>query len=127
MSVELIADKGIVGNGRYFGRTSRSTGLPTKRQITLIEREQIVESLPPGIVRSNIETDGINLVELIGRQIEIGEARLFLCEPRKPCAKMDGIYPGLRALMEGSRQGVLAQVVRSGLIRQGDTITLANE
>jgi MOSC domain-containing protein YiiM len=35
---------------------------------------------------------------------------------------MDAICPGLRKLMEPDRQGVLAQVVRSGRIRTGDAI-----
>jgi MOSC domain-containing protein YiiM len=35
---------------------------------------------------------------------------------------MDRIAPGLQALMSQGRQGVLAQVVRSGKIRVGDKI-----
>jgi MOSC domain-containing protein YiiM len=35
---------------------------------------------------------------------------------------MDRICQGLRALMEHGRQGVLAQVVRGGLIQMGDPI-----
>ena len=66
--LELVAGKGIVQDERYFGRKSRN-GEPSKRQVTLIEREQIAEhcavlglsSIPPGMVRSNIETEGLNL------------------------------------------------------------------
>jgi MOSC domain-containing protein YiiM len=47
---------------------------------------------------------------------------LFFYEPRIPCEKMDRICQGLRALMENNRQGVLAQVVRTGIIRVGDTV-----
>jgi MOSC domain-containing protein YiiM len=39
---------------------------------------------------------------------------------------MDALCQGLRELMEDSRQGVLAQVVRSGTVRIGDAIQLAN-
>jgi MOSC domain-containing protein YiiM len=128
---EVIVDKGIVGNGRYFGRTSRSTGKPSRRQVTLIEREQIAEHaaalgfefIAPGIVRSNIETFGINLVNLIGKQVAIGGAILHFYEPRTPCAKMDAIYPGLRQLMQNQHQGVLAEVIRAGIIRIGDSIS----
>src|SRR4051812_21629314 len=53
---EVVPDKGIAGNGRYFGRRSRSTGKPSRRQVSLIEREQVaehaaslgLESIPPG-------------------------------------------------------------------------------
>jgi MOSC domain-containing protein YiiM len=128
--IEVIAAKGIAGEPRYFGRLSRDTGQPSRRQVTLIEREQLSEhaaklglrDLPPGIVRSNIETTGINLVALVGQEIEIGEAVLLLYAPRDPCAKMDAICEGLRRLMLNHRQGVLAQVVRSGKIRVGDPI-----
>jgi MOSC domain-containing protein YiiM len=134
-SVEVAEGKGIVGEPRYFGRLSRDTGQPTRRQVSLIEREQIAEhvaalhlqGLGPGVVRSNIETQGINLVALVGRQIQVGTAVLFLYEPRRPCAKMDAICQGLRALMMNNRQGVMAEVVRSGTIARGDAITLLAE
>ncbi|MCX6924506.1 MAG: MOSC domain-containing protein [Verrucomicrobia bacterium] len=128
--VKLVATQGIQGDSRYFGRLSRDTGQPSRRQVTLIEREQIAEhaaalnlpSIPPGAVRSNIETTGINLMPLIGHEVEIGTAVLRLYAPRDPCAKMDAICQGLRALMMNSRQGILAEVVRSGTIRVGDSI-----
>jgi MOSC domain-containing protein YiiM len=130
--VEVVETKGILGDSRYFGRLSRETGQPTRRQVSLIEREQIAEhaaalglqTIAPGAVRSNIETEGINLVPLIGRELLIGEAVLLLSAPRDPCAKMDAICQGLRSLMMEHRQGVLAQVVRSGKIRIGDAISV---
>src|SRR5262249_54431417 len=81
-SVEVVEGKGILGEPRYFGRMSRESGAPSKRQITLIEREQVAEhaatlglqSVPPGAVRSNIETLGIDLISLIGSEVKIGEA-----------------------------------------------------
>ena len=129
-SVEVVVGRGIQGDTRYFGRLSRDTGEPSRRQVTLIEREQIAEhavalalpSIPPGAVRSNIETTGINLISLLAREVEIGGAVLRFYAPRDPCAKMDAIRQGLRALMLNSRQGVLAEVLRSGTIRVGDSI-----
>src|SRR6266571_3650531 len=128
--IDVIEGKGILDEPRYFGRLSRKTGQPSKRQLTLIEREQISQhaealglaSIPAGAVRSNIETLGISLVALIGSEIEIGEAVLLLYAPRDPCSKMDAICQGLRELMTENRQGVLATVVRSGRIRVGDSI-----
>jgi MOSC domain-containing protein YiiM len=133
--IEVVAQKGIVGNPRKFGAISRSTGQPSKRQVTLIEREQIAEhaatlglqTIPPGIVRSNIETLGINLVALIGWQVRMGDAVLFFYEARTPCEKMERICPGLRAMMENNRQGVLAQVIRGGVIRVGDPLVALKE
>ena len=129
-AIQVIEAKGILGEPRYFGRVSRTSGGPSLRQVTIMEREQIaehaaalgVEAIPPGAVRSNIETRDVNLVDLIGQEIEIGEAVLLLYAPRDPCEKMDAICQGLRELMLNNRQGVLAQVVRSGKIRVGDVI-----
>lgn len=129
-TIELVEQMGIRGNSRYFGRRSRTTGQPTVRQVSLMEREQIdahakalgVEGIAPGAVRANVETEGIDLVALIGRQVRIGEAILLICEARTPCAKMDAVCPGLRAQMGDQRQGVLAQVVQSGPVRSGDAI-----
>ena len=131
-AVEAIAGKGLSGDTRYFGRLSRDTGQPTRRHVTLIEREQIAEhaaalglpAIAPGAVRSNIETTGINLIALIGREIEIGEAVLRLYAPRDPCAKMDAICQGLRERMLNQRQGVLAEVIRSGTVRVGDGVVI---
>jgi MOSC domain-containing protein YiiM len=131
-AVEVVEAKGILGDERYFGRLSRESGKPTRRQVSLIEREQIAEhaaalgmsSIPAGAVRSNIETTGLNLVALLGRDIELGEAILRLDAPRDPCAKMDALCQGLRERMMNRRQGVLAEVVRSGRIRVGDPIRL---
>ena len=127
---EVVEQKGIRGNPRKFGAVSRSTGQPSKRQVSLMEREQISEhaamlglqTIPPGAVRSNIETTGIDLVSLVGQQVQIGDAILYFYEARTPCEKMDQLCQGLRALMENNKQGVLAQVVRTGFIRVGDVV-----
>jgi MOSC domain-containing protein YiiM len=122
--IEVVAGKGIAGEPRYFGKLSRKTGQPSRRHLSLIEREQIAEhaatlglqSIPPGVVRANIETTGIDLIKLIGKQIQIGDAILFVYEARKPCQRMDDICVGLRNLMENNRQGVMAEIIHSGTI-----------
>lgn len=131
--IEVVAGKGIARNDRYFGRVRRSTGEPSRRQVSLMAREQIgehaaalgLETIPPGAVRANIETVGIELMDLLDRDLSIGEAVLRLYDARTPCHKMDAICEGLKNLMENKRQGVLAEVVQSGRIRVGDGISLA--
>ena len=126
-AIHVVAGKGIEEDRRYFNRGSR-------RQVTLIEREQIADhaaafgvvEFAPGEVRSNIETTGINLIALLGQRVEVGGAGLEFYAPRTPCPKMDTLCPGLRERMEDRRQGVLAQVVSDGVIRVGDAIRLAN-
>lgn len=129
-STEAVAGKGLRGDVRYFGRRRRN-GEPSRRQVTLIEREIIhshvaalaLATIPPGVARSNIETEGIDLASLIGRQVRVGDALLEFIEHREPCEQMDAIAPGLRARMTPPCQGVIAIVAQSGLIRVGDPIT----
>ena len=129
-ALEVVEGKGGAGDARYYGRLSRDTGQPSRRQVTLIEREQIAEhaaalglpGIAPGAVRSNIETTGLNLIALLGREVQVGEAVLRFYAPRDPCAKMDAICQGLRERMMDQRQGVLAEVVRGGRVRVGDAI-----
>lgn len=127
--LNLIAEKGILEDKRYFGRTNRE-GRSFKRQVTLVERETLkshssalgIADFDPGDVRSNIETVGIDLVSLLGSDVQIGDAILRFVEPRTPCQKMEALAPGLRALMENRRQGVIAMVLKDGRIRPGDPI-----
>ena len=129
-AIDVVAGKGVRNDPRYFERISRGTGQPTRRQVSLMEREQIaahatalgLESIPPGAVRANIETTGIDLVALVGREVRVGGSILLFYEPRLPCEKMDALCAGLRELMKDNRQGVMAEVVRSGTIRVGDSI-----
>jgi MOSC domain-containing protein YiiM len=78
--------------------------------------------IPPGKVRANIETSGIDLAALAGRNVQVGEAILFFYEKRTPCEKMDLICQGLRTLMEDGKQGMLAQVLQGGTVKTGDQI-----
>jgi MOSC domain-containing protein YiiM len=131
-SVALVAGKGILGDNRYFAKLSKSTGQTTRRQVSLIAREEIAEhavalglpTIPPGAVRANIETLGIDLLALLGRHVAIGDAVVHFYEARTPCQKMDAICAGLRSLMENQRQGVMAEIVKPGLVRLGDPIRL---
>ena len=128
--IKVVAGQGIFGEPRYFGKVSRSTGKASRRQVSLMEREQIaehaaalgMESIPPGAVRANIETEGIDLIQHLGKQVRIGDAVLFFYEGRTPCGQMDAICTGLRTLMENNRQGVMAEVIQSGVIRLQDLI-----
>jgi len=127
------AGKGIVGDARVYGRKDR-TGEPSRRQISLIAREQIAQhaaalglaEIAPGAVRSNIETSGIDLMSLAGQQVNVGGAVLLFYEPRTPCWKMDLIAPCLQNMMALGRQGMMAQIIASGRIRVGDEIRAAS-
>ena len=129
VAVEAVfAEAGLGLRGsRKYGR--KPDGTESKRQVSLIEREVLAQHaralgcvIPPGAARSNVETVGVDLVPLVGRRLMIGEAEIEVTLARTPCEAMDLVAPGLQEAMRGGRQGVLARVVRSGLIRVGDAI-----
>lgn len=125
-----VAGKGLAGDRRYFGRLSRRTGRPSRRQVTLIEREVLAAHaarlgcgpIAPGKARANIETEGIELSMLVGKGLRVGTMLLEVVQHRDPCSKMDAVQPGLRALMEPPCQGVIAVVLESGDARVGDSV-----
>jgi MOSC domain-containing protein YiiM len=128
--IHAEAGKGIVGDARIFGGKDRK-GQPSRRQISLMAREEIAQhaatlglpAVPPGAVRANIETTGVDLMSLLGQEAQVGNAVRLFYEAHTPCGRMDQVAPGLRKLMEDGRQGIMAQVIRSGDIRVGDEVS----
>lgn len=85
------------------------------------------EGIHPGLVLSNVETQGIDLVNLIGFDVRIGaNVVLRFYKGRVPCARMDAIAPGLAKLMR-RKQGVIAEVMVGGDIAVGDPLTVIDE
>jgi MOSC domain-containing protein YiiM len=89
----------------------------------LLDRETLeAMELPPGILRENITTDGLNVNSLsIGQQLRIGDARLEVTMVCTPCNQMERIRPGLRKELWG-RRGMLCRVLEGGTVRPGDPI-----
>ena len=129
-SIELVEGKGIQGNPRYFGRVSRSTGKPSRRQVTLIEREvwdallhETGSDAPPSTRRANLMVSGISLANTRKRVLRIGETRLEIAGETKPCERMEDAVPGLRAAMyDDWRGGAFAKVLTGGEVRIGDVV-----
>lgn len=109
--VHCVEGKGIVGD-LAFGRPSR--------QVLIVDHETLdALSLQPGLVRENLTVRGIPLSSLNPAAIlNIGEVELEITGDCAPCSRMDDIRPGLQQEIQ-SRRGVLARVVRSGVIRIG--------
>lgn len=114
---EVRAVAGLGLEGDFHARGGR-------RQVLLIDLE-ILEALglKPGQVKENLTVRGIDLQGLpAGTHLQVGsEAVLELTGPCTPCGRMDEIRPGLQAELAG-RRGVLARVVRGGVIRVGDPV-----
>lgn len=124
-SVRVDSISGLEGD-HYSGKTSR------QRQVTLIQEEHlaVVEALmgravSPEILRRNLMVRGINLLALKGQAVRLGTAVLLITGACHPCSRMEealgrGGYNALRG-----HGGVTAQILRSGIIALGDSVTPA--
>ena len=94
-----------------------------KRQILLVDKETLdMMDLPPGIIRENITTLGLDVNGLKpGEQLRVGAALLEVAMVCTPCNQMEKIRPGLRRELNG-RRGMLCRVIEGGTIRTGDRI-----
>jgi len=82
--------------------------------------------IPPGAVKENITTRGLNVRDLKGGQrLRVGEALLEVTVPCEPCYRMDEIRRGLQDELRG-RRGMLCRVIEAGRIRRGDAIEVLN-
>ena len=88
----LVEGKGVSGS---VGRSSR-------RQVTLIERENwdqcmrdLESSADPKNRRANIMLSGIRLARTRGRVLRVGATRLAIGGELTPCERMDEVVPGL--------------------------------
>ena len=82
-------------------------------------------SLDAADSRRNILTEGIALNHLVGREFQIGEARLLgvrLCEP---CAYPEQMTTaGIREALVHRGGGLRAAIVNGGTVRPGDSIVV---
>ncbi len=83
-----------------------------------------------GHIGENITTSGIRYADLsAGIQLRIGEALVEVTEPCEPCTNLSHLpYVGRYRAAEFvksmvGRRGWYARVIRSGLLKVGDTIT----
>lgn len=112
--LRCIEGKGIVGDVS-FGRETR--------QILIIDNETLdALSLDPGLVRENLTVRNFPLSSLQpAALVGVGDVQLEITGECTPCSRMDDIRPGLQQVIE-NRRGVLARVLRSGVIHVGAPI-----
>jgi MOSC domain-containing protein YiiM len=120
--------KGLEGD-RFSGVIS------SKRQITLIQAEHLVviaallrrDVIDPTLLRRNIVVSGINLLALKDKLFSVGEAVLEMTGLCHPCSKMEAVlgHGGYNAMR--GHGGITAKVVRSGIIKLGDSVFSFND
>ena len=84
--------------------------------------------LPWGMFGENLTTEGLNEDNVyIGDRFEIGDAEVFVTQPRMPCYKL-GIKFGnaeiIKRFLASRRTGFYFTVVREGTVGAGDTVKL---
>ena len=125
--VQAIAGAGLEGDRYCSGAGSFNKGKAGKRQVTLINGIFFDDS---GFTfqesRRNIVTEGVELMWLIGREFRIGEAvfrGVKYCDPCRRPSKLSGNAVNFdEAFFD--RGGLIAEIVKEGMIREGDEIIL---
>ena len=125
-SIEVLANKGIVGD-RHFNDFN-----DPYNQLSLIESENIDEynikfglNIPYINFRRNIITKGIQLNDLIGKKLQIGNVELEGVELCRPCRHLTEMLNQKNILKDFMRKGGLrCQILSSSKISIGDKINL---
>lgn len=121
----LVAGVGIEGD-RYALRTGTwSAPRWHDQQLTLFAAE-VAEaiSVEPSLVRRNLVTRGVDLLDLVGLRFRIGAVELAgmrVCAPCRYIQQLNGL-PGLTKALGGANGGLRARIVTGGTIRPGDPL-----
>ena len=127
-SIEVIANKGIVGD-RHFHEFN-----DPYNQLSLIESENIDEynvrfNLNISYIdfRRNIVTKGIQLNDLIGKKLRVGNVKLEVIDLCRPCRHLTEMLNQKNVLKEFLRKGGLrCRILSSSSINVGDKINIIN-
>ena len=125
-SIEVIANKGIVGD-RHFHEFN-----DPYNQLSLIESENIDEynvrfNLNISYIdfRRNIVTKGIQLNDLIGKKLSVGNVKLEVIDLCRPCRHLTEMLNQKNVLKEFLRKGGLrCHILSSSNIHVGDNIEI---
>ena len=124
--VRVVAGKGIEGD-RKFAPDGHERG--EGRDLTLIQAEAIEAmaeengiEIEPGEARRNVVTRGIELNDLVGKRVRVGEVEGVGVELCEPCAHLQSLTkPGvMRGLVH--RGGLRVDVDSGGEISIGDPV-----
>ncbi len=126
-TVCLIQGKGL--DGDHYDRKD------DHRQVTLIQKEHLESvaailgrMIEPGMVRRNLVVKEINLLSLHDSKFSIGDEVILEGTGHcHPCSRMEEAlgYGGYNAMR--GHGGITAQIVRGGVIKLGDAVTLLSE
>ena len=122
--IEVIAGKGIKGDRNYHEYNK------ARKQITLIESENIDyynEKYNTNFLyidfRRNLVTKNIQLNDLIGKKLSIGQINVKAHDLCRPCNYLQEILGKDNIIKEFLRRGGLrCEIINNGIINVGDLI-----
>jgi len=122
--ISLLAGKGILGDLHFHERNDDD------KQLTLIESENIDYynknfnlNISYLSFRRNIVTKGIQLNDLVGKKLLIGEVELKGIDLCRPCKNLQEILRQDNIIKEFLRKGGLrCEIINNGIIKLGDFI-----
>ena len=125
-SIDVLANKGIVGD-RHFNEYN-----DPYCQLSLIESENIDYyntkyglNIPYTDFRRNVITKGINLNNLIGKKLQLGNVKVEGIDLCRPCKHLTEMLNQENILKEFLRRGGLrCQILSSSSISIGDEIKI---
>ena len=124
-SVQAIEGQGLEGDRYSRGEGSFNKGRQGKRQVTLINGCFFAGSGFEYVdTRRNIVTLGVELMDLIGKEFQVGEATLRgvkYCDPCLRPSKLSGKSIAFRDAFH-DRGGLVAEVIKSGMLKVGDAV-----
>ena len=122
--IEILSGKGVVGD-RSFQDSNDA-----RKQITLIESENIdyynnkfKTDYPYVDFRRNVVTKGIQLNDLVGKKLLIGNVEVQGHDLCRPCKHLEETLKGQDIIKEFLRRGGLrCEILKSGTINIADEI-----
>jgi MOSC domain-containing protein YiiM len=117
-SIECVAGRGICGD-RFYDFKNDYKGQITFFSLEVFDalcRELGVEGCPPGTVRRNVFTRGVDLNTLIGQDFEVQGVRFHGTQECAPCHWMNrAVAPGAEEFLKG-RGGLRAKILTDGVL-----------
>jgi len=122
----LREDYGLIGDAHADGGTHRQISLLATESID--KMQQLGFKVGPGDFAENFTTEGIDLVSLpVGIYISVGEEVILeVTQIGKDCHTRCAIYRQIgKCIMP--QEGVFAKVIKGGLVKSGDAISVLKE